>query len=75
METTETIPSWEQLAQLVLENSVTRVEDYLHSFTPAETARTVSRLDEETQNKLLLLLSPEEAATCCATFPMNRPPI
>jgi len=69
METTETIPSWEQLEKLVQQNNAARIEDYLHSLTPAETARAVSRLNEETQNKLLMLLSPEEAADMLRDLP------
>ena len=53
---------WEQLETLVDEGDGAAVAAYLESLTSSETAYAISRMDEETHSKLLVLLPAEVAA-------------
>lgn len=67
--TLEQPASWETLAELVALDDAVAVETFLEQLSPAETARAVSRLDEEMRTRLLTLLSPEEAADVLRDLP------
>ncbi|MDH3253329.1 MAG: magnesium transporter, partial [Ignavibacteria bacterium] len=70
--TPEYIPSWEVLADLVERADAARVEEYLEHLSPAETARAISRLDDETRTRLLTLLSAEDAAEVLRDLPEQQ---
>jgi magnesium transporter len=53
---------WEALSQILWENDVDGLESYLRRLSPGETARSISRLSSQEQNKLLTLLEPDVAA-------------
>lgn len=72
MSDTETIHSWEQLSGLIAQRDAAGIESFLRTLTPAETARTISRLDEEEQQQLLSLLSPAEAADMLRDLPEEQ---
>mgnify|MGYP005856692077 CR=1 FL=1 len=46
MKTADKTQPWEYLAILIEQGETKRIEEFLDSLTPAETARAVSRLDE-----------------------------
>jgi magnesium transporter len=66
------LPSWETLAGLVAQADAARVEEYLEDLSPAETARAISRLDDETRTGLLTLLSAEDAAEVLRDLPEQQ---
>ena len=53
---------WEDLDNLVSEGNGVALHEFLDSLTPAEIARSISRLEESSQASLLTLLEPEDAA-------------
>jgi len=53
---------WERIEKLVADSETERIEAYLQSLGPGDTARAVSRLDAEDQDQLMATLSPEAAA-------------
>lgn len=53
---------WEVLENLIQVGDGQRLEAYLNTLTPAETARAISRLNQSDQTRLLTLLTPAEAA-------------
>ena len=63
MESPENTTSWEQLLQHIEENDGERLRLLLETYSPSETARSVSRLNHEQQTSLLMLLSPKDAAS------------
>ena len=58
---TDTQP-WLILEKIIDEGNTQELNKFLDSISPSETARSVSHLDEENRQKLLLLLNPEDAA-------------
>jgi len=60
---------WEVLKEIVDAREVDRLNTYLDNLSSGDTARAISRLDEETQNKLLVLLDPEDAANLIEDLP------
>lgn len=66
---TETISSWEVLHQYISEKNSTELTAFLDTLNPSETARAISRLDEEEQLELFQLLDPEVAAEVIADIP------
>lgn len=69
MKTADKTQPWEYLAILIEQGETKRIEEFLDSLTPAETARAVSRLDEKSRTRLLTLLSAEEAADVLRDLP------
>jgi len=53
---------WDYIQALVEKAESTPLGEYLDTLPPADVARAISRLDEETQANLLILLEPEDAA-------------
>jgi magnesium transporter len=53
---------WEELHWILESRDPVRLQGHLEMLGPAETARVISRLDQEDQTRLLLLLEPAEAA-------------
>jgi len=60
---------WLRLEDLVSEGDADHVVAFLDTLTPAQTARAIGHLDEEATNKLLTVLSPEEAADVLVDLP------
>lgn len=54
------IEPWVQLAQLIDEGDDDRIDEFLESIPPSETARALSRLEAGQRQKLLSLLDPDE---------------
>jgi magnesium transporter len=65
---TDTQP-WLILQNLINEGDSKKLNDFLESIFPSETARAVSHLNEENRKKLLLLLDPEDAAEFLLDLP------
>jgi magnesium transporter len=55
--------------QVVATENAERVDEFLDALPPGETARTVSRLDDEEQTRLLMVLAPEDAADLIEELP------
>lgn len=62
MPDTYVTPPWEEIERIVEDRDPERLQVFLDTLTPAETARAVSRLDDDFQNAVLTLLEPEDAA-------------
>ncbi len=60
---------WEDLDNLVSEGNGVALHEFLDSLTPAEIARSISRLEESSQASLLTLLEPEDAADLIEELP------
>jgi magnesium transporter len=69
MSTREPRATWDALMQVVASQDAERVDEFLDALPPGETARTVSRLDDDEQTQLLLVLSPEDAADLIEELP------
>ena len=52
----------ENMKDILGENDAEKLKQFLMDLSPAETARGISRLTSQEQQKLLILLSPEDAA-------------
>jgi magnesium transporter len=63
------VEPWKELRRLLAENRHDDIVSFLSTLPPGETARAVSRLDEDDQHTLLTLLAPEEAAGILDTLP------
>ena len=61
--------SWDVLHREIENDDVEGVEDTLHSLTPSETARTLSRLSPADQSHLLTMLPADEAADLVIDVP------
>jgi len=53
---------WEELRSILESRQPGRLHDFLERLGPAETARSISRLGQDDQKRLLLLLEPADAA-------------
>jgi magnesium transporter len=53
---------WEELEAILGADDVQRLKVYFEELSPGETARVISRLREDDQERLLTLLSPEDAS-------------
>lgn len=53
---------WEEIEEIVAAQDADYLDQYLQRLNPAEVARAISRLDEDTQAGVLTLLEPEDAA-------------
>jgi len=53
---------WEQLSGLIGTDDPKQINDFLNGINPADTALAVSRLSAADQQRLLILLQPEDAA-------------
>ncbi|MDY0032323.1 MAG: magnesium transporter [FCB group bacterium] len=53
---------WEEIEDIVAAQDAAYLDQYLQKLNPADIARAISRLDEETQAGVLTLLEPEDAA-------------
>jgi magnesium transporter len=62
METEQLTRPWEELHGLIEAAEVSRILDFLDQLDPMDTALAVSRLSQEDQKKLLVLLEPADAA-------------
>jgi magnesium transporter len=60
---------WEGVAERVKAGDRRLLEAYLTALTPMETARAISRLDDEDRERLFQLLSPREAAAVIQDLP------
>lgn len=60
---------WIDLERLVGEANGIALHEFLDSMTPAEVARSISRLEEPIQAQLLTLLEPEDAADLIEELP------
>ncbi|HOD48452.1 MAG TPA: magnesium transporter [Candidatus Hydrogenedentes bacterium] len=60
---------WEEIEDIVAAQDAEYLDDYLQKLNPAEVARAISRLDEETQAGVLTLLEPEDAADLIEELP------
>lgn len=63
---------WLELEELIKKGNLQNLSGFLESISPAETARAVSRLDEEHRVKLLELLSPQDAANVLLDLPEEQ---
>ncbi|AGF77133.1 Mg2+ transporter MgtE [Desulfocapsa sulfexigens DSM 10523] len=61
--------SWQQVAELITAKNSAALLEYIDTLSPSETARTISRLPEETRLQLFTLLSPEDAADVIEDIP------
>ena len=62
MPTTTTDRPWETLSRILSENDGEKLKSFLHDLSSGETARSISRLSSQEQNKLLTILEPDVAA-------------
>lgn len=60
---------WEAINILVSDANGDELHEYLDTLTPAEIARAITRLEEDTQANLLTLLEPEDAADLIEELP------
>jgi magnesium transporter len=60
---------WEALKRLLRQGRRDEIVPYLASLPPGETARAVSRLEEDDRHTLLTLLAPEDAADLIDALP------
>ena len=60
---------WVTLEKLLIEGDTQNLNEFLDSISPAETAWSVSHLDEEHRKRLLVLLHPEDAADVLHDLP------
>jgi len=61
--------SWIQLKEIVEAGNPTSLNGFLDTLSAGDTARAISRLDQETQNRLFALLSPVDAAELIEELP------
>jgi magnesium transporter len=64
----ETQP-WEILKAYIINNRSNEIIKFFEKTGPAETARSVAHLDEESREKLIVLLNPKNAAALLHTIP------
>ncbi|MDH3446455.1 MAG: CBS domain-containing protein, partial [Deltaproteobacteria bacterium] len=62
MSTTITHEPWEEIETILETGDAERLKAYVGTLPAGETARAISRLEEENQTRLLTLLPPEDAA-------------
>lgn len=62
METVELDRPWEELSRRIEAGDAAAVAEYIDGLSSGESARAVSRLEEQQQTALLSLLDPEDAA-------------
>jgi len=62
MHTLEVEKPWEKLSELIATDDPEQINLFLNSINPSDTALAVSRLTATEQNRLMTLLSPEDAA-------------
>lgn len=58
----DTKEPWEQLQAMIVEGQSQKLDQFLDGLTAAETVYVVSRLSQDEQSQLLILLKPEDAA-------------
>lgn len=63
---------WVELKNFLETGNRETIENYLDEIGPAETARAISRLDQEAQSRLMLLLDPEDAADILMEAPQEQ---
>jgi magnesium transporter len=61
--------SWEILKAYIIDNKSDNIIQFFEKTSPAETARSVAHLDEESREKLIILLDPDKAASLLHTIP------
>lgn len=64
-----TIPSWETLSELIVQEKSIELTEFIESLSPQDTARAISRLTEDDRFRLLGLLSPQDAADVIEDMP------
>ena len=69
MENSQNRNTWDVIAELLESGKMLKLERYLESLKPAETARAVARLDDEKREQLFHALSPGEAAAVILDLP------
>lgn len=60
---------WDEIRAIVEQGDPDRLDAYLDTLTPAQVARAISLLDEESQSALLTILEPEDAADLIEELP------
>jgi magnesium transporter len=60
---------WEIFKEVLADDDSEKLKQFLDNLSPAETARGISRLSHQEQQKLLLLLDPEDAADVLEDVP------
>ncbi|ETX01381.1 MAG: magnesium transporter [Candidatus Entotheonella factor] len=60
---------WEELEVLVEESDIEQIESFLETLPASETARAVTRLSDDDQDRLLNTISPESAAEVVEQIP------
>jgi len=55
-------PTWDVISELIASRNSEALTRFIETLSPPETARAISRLDEDKQVALLSLLAPEDAA-------------
>jgi magnesium transporter len=61
--------SWDAIRTLILEKKADELNDLLDVLAPGEVARAMTRLNDEEQHGLLILIEPEEAADLVEELP------
>ncbi len=56
------IDPWDQIVTLIRQGESDRLREFLDSLSPADIARAISRLEEDEQSGMLMLLAPDAAA-------------
>ena len=62
-------PPWERLSGLIAEENGDALIKFVDKLSPSETARVISRLTEQEQQRLFILLSPKDAADVIEDIP------
>ncbi|HRK33054.1 MAG TPA: magnesium transporter [Candidatus Hydrogenedentes bacterium] len=57
-----TIEAWRRITEIVESQDRQKLTDYLDTLAPAELARALGKLDDQTRTGVLILLEPEDAA-------------
>ncbi|MBN2718001.1 MAG: magnesium transporter [Deltaproteobacteria bacterium] len=68
----DAISPWKKLGELCNASNTEGIESFLEGLSAAETARAVSRLSEENQQRLFSLLTPEDAAEVIENVPESQ---
>jgi magnesium transporter len=61
--------SWEILESYIIQEKSDEIIKFFEKSQPAETARSIAYLDEDSREKLIILLNPEKAAALLHTIP------
>ncbi len=65
----EVVTPWETIGELIAAGNRVALTEFIESLSPSETARAISRLNQEEHLGLLRMLSPEDAAEMIEDIP------